>query len=64
MQNYQDLDHGDVDKVKVNLIEIARLEARSYKEAYGHGTDNKFAVILSEVDEIYSSYQATNKSSK
>jgi hypothetical protein len=64
VRNYQNLDHGDVDKVKVSLMLVADLEAEVYEKKYGYGTDTNFASKLMEAKQIYSAYQATNRPSK
>ena len=64
VRDYQDLDHGDVDKVKVDLMLIADVSAQSYVASYGHETGTKFAPSLSKAFAIYDAYQATNRSTK
>jgi hypothetical protein len=62
VQYYKDLDHGDVDKVKVHLMLGAKLEAEVYVKAYGREKGTEFSTNLSEANEIYDTYQATNRS--
>ena len=64
VHNYQDLARGDVESVKGSLMTLAKLEAEVYVKTYGRETGTKFATNLSEANEIYDTYQATNKSSK
>jgi hypothetical protein len=64
VQNYQDLARGDVESVKGSLMTLAKVEAEDYVRKYGRETGTKFAASLSEANEIYDAYQATNRSSK
>ena len=64
VQNYQKLARGDVESVKDILMTLAKVEAEDYVRKYGRETGTKFAANLSEANEIYDEYQATNRSSK
>ncbi len=61
VRDHQDLDRGDIDKVKVDLMLLADVSAQSYEARYGRETGTKFATNLSEAFAIYDAYQATNR---
>ena len=48
LQNYKDLEHGDIDTVKENLMAATVVYAKYYEGKFGSGTGTKFAATLSE----------------
>ena len=48
LQNYKDLEHGDIDTVKENLMAATIVYAKYYRGKFGSGTGTKFAATLSE----------------
>ena len=60
VQNYKDLERGDVDTVKENLKVAAIVYAKYYVEKNGKETGTKFAPSLSEALDLYHVNQADN----
>jgi len=48
LQNYKDLDHGDIDTVKENVMAATVVYAKYYQSKFGSGAGTKFAATLSE----------------
>ena len=48
LQNYKDLEHGDIDTVKENLMAATIVYAKYYAGKFGMETGTKFAASLSE----------------
>ena len=48
LQNYKDLEHGDIDIVKENLMAATIVYAKYYAGKFGKETGTKFAASLSE----------------
>jgi len=64
VRDYQELDRGGIDKVKVDLMLLANVSAKAYVRNFGREADAKFAPSLSAAFSIYDTYQATNRPAK
>jgi hypothetical protein len=61
VQLYQGLERGDVEAVKQRLGRFVAANSLLYEQKYGHETDTKFAMRLSEAKSIRDEFQGTSK---
>ncbi len=60
VQDYKDLDRGDVEVVKENLMANANVYAKYYVKKFGNATGTKFATSLSEGLALYDEWKKTH----
>ncbi len=64
LRAYEQLDRGDVAKVKEHLMLIANVSAKGYEYSHGREPGTKFDKDIAEAYAILDEYQATNKLSQ
>ena len=60
VRNYYDLEDGDVDTVKGNLMAAANVYAKYYVQKFGNETNTKFATSLSEGLAVFDEWKKTH----